>query len=237
MTPRSTKVRNVAQELRQQAVQEFSDRPGSWLRLNVESALPVKSRSIRRRATAPSRPTVVRLQSGASISRPRSVPPIDFNPFRRARRSSARGTVSGHTVVFRRSRRPPGFRCSRARFGDAEGHAGAVGCSMPSAAPSALPPSIEDQPERAVPWRRLARGRQRHGRRTNLGHRSARCSSRRTCSHATAPAAPASWHARCPTPPEAPSTKTLRPSSNPPWRRACSAVSPATGRVWWPGRR
>src|SRR3954468_3469391 len=60
---------------------------------------------------------------------------------------------------------------------------------------------------------------------------AARCSSRRTCPQPGAPPAAASWQARCPTPPEAPSTSTLRPSRRPPWRSACSAVSPATGKV------
>src|SRR5271156_5016539 len=53
----------------------------------------------------------------------------------------------------------------------------------------------------------------------------------RTCPYTIAPEAAASWHARWPTPPEAPSINTLRPSNNPPWRNACKAVSPATGNV------
>src|SRR6516165_12688540 len=58
-----------------------------------------------------------------------------------------------------------------------------------------------------------------------------RNSGRRIWPQTSAPEAAASCTARCPTPPEAPSTSTLRPSKSPPWRRACSAVRPATGRV------
>ncbi len=59
----------------------------------------------------------------------------------------------------------------------------------------------------------------------------AACSARRTWPYTSAPAVAASCTARCPTPPVAPSTSTLRPSSIPPLRSACSAVRPATGRV------
>ncbi len=62
------------------------------------------------------------------------------------------------------------------------------------------------------------------------GASNARNSGRRTWPQTTAPEAAASWQARWPTPPVAPSISTLRPSSSPPWRSACSAVNPATGR-------
>jgi hypothetical protein len=44
---------------------------------------------------------------------------------------------------------------------------------------------------------------------------AALCTSRRTCPHTKAPAAAASWQARCPTPPEAPSTNNLSPEKQP----------------------
>src|SRR6516164_3131597 len=105
------------------------------------------------------------------------------------------------------------------------------GCSMPSAVPTALPPTESRISQNGPCGLAAASSRPTTTRSPHHSATAARCCSRLTCPQTKAPAAAASWQAKCPTPPEAPSTNTLRPSNSPPWRSACSAVSPATGRV------
>ncbi len=104
-------------------------------------------------------------------------------------------------------------------------------CSMPSAAPRAEPPSESRISQNGPCGLAAASSRPSTTRSPHHSATAARYSSRRTWPQTCAPAAIASWQARCPTPPEAPSTSTLRPSNRPPWRSACNAVRPATGNV------
>ena len=102
------------------------------------------------------------------------------------------------------------------RLGDAEGHAGAVRlqhAERRARAPSRRPSRGSARTARAA-WRR-PRSRPSTTRSPHHSATAARCSSRRTWPQTSAPAAAASWQARCPTPPEAPSTSTLRPEQQP----------------------
>ncbi len=105
------------------------------------------------------------------------------------------------------------------------------GASMPSAAPSAEAPTESTISQNGPCGFAAERSGPSTTRPSHHPATASRYSARRTWPQTCAPAAAASWQARCPTPPEAPSTSTLRPSSSPPWRSACKAVRPATGNV------